>query len=844
MGEVYRARDTRLKRDVAIKVLSEDASSDSKRSKYFDQEARSASALNHPNIVTIYDIGHSDFGAYIAMELVEGKTLRDLLEDGPLPLKRMLQVAAQVADGLARAHAAGIFHRDLKPENLMITADGLVKILDFGLAKLVRPPVHGEGSQTALGTQETEPGVILGTVGYMSPEQARGLPADFRSDQFSFGAILYEMAAGKRAFQRETAVETLSAIIRDEPEHLASINAKVLPPCRWIIERCLAKNAEERYASTLDLAREIHNLRDHFPELARSDMSDQAATIPTARKRFRFVTTVGLLVAVLALLINAVWMRTPARVPTFRTLTFAQGNITGARFAADGQSVIYGAAWTGQTPQIYTTRPGNPESRSLGINNASIWSVSSSGEMAIARPCSPNWDGCTGTLALVPPDGGAPREILDNVQSADWMPDGKTLVVAQFAGQKVRIAQYPSSTVLYETLGWVRHVRVSPRGDRIAFFDHPILGQIGGSVSVLDLAGNKKVLSDGWKRLQGLAWSASGDEVWFTASRTDSSGHPNLYAVTLSATQRPVYSIPSDAWITDISRDGRVLLRRGKARAVMVGQTRGGAKERDLSWFDVSVAADLSSDGKTVLFWESGFGVNENPTVYVRGTDGSDAKRLGEGKPLALSPDGQWALALQRDAPQLMLLPTGLGKARPLPRGAIAEFLDWAAWSPDGARVFFTAAEPGHRPRTYVQDIVGGLPQPITAEGMAGTLLSSDGKRIAAVDRYQQYYLFLVEGGDPTPLEGYDDGDVLLQWSSDNRAIFLRSPGDEKVKIHRLDLQKSTKTLWKEWIPPSGTGLISVGSNPGEIRITPDGQSYVYTYWVNPGELYLAEGLK
>src|SRR5207244_12735577 len=163
----------------------------------------------------------------------------------------------------------------------------------------------------------------------------------------------------------------------------------------------------------------------------------------------------------------------------------------GRRLAAGGQSVIYGAAWTGQTPQIYTTRPGNPESRSLGINNASIWSVSSSGEMAIARPCSPNWDGCTGTLALVPPDGGAPREILDNVQSADWMPDGKTLVVAQFAGQKFRIAQYTSSTVLYETLGWVRHVRVSPRGDRIAFFDHPILGQIGGSVSVLDLAGNK-----------------------------------------------------------------------------------------------------------------------------------------------------------------------------------------------------------------------------------------------------------------------------------------------------------------------------------------------------------------
>src|SRR5215510_50496 len=232
MGEVYRARDTRLKRDVALKVLSGDASSDVKRSKYFDQEARSASALNHPNIVTIYDIGRSDFGSYIAMELVEGKTMRELLADGPLPLKRVVQLAVQVADGLAKAHAAGIFHRDLKPENLMVTKDGLVKILDFGLAKFVPQPVVDEGSQTAMGTHETEAGVILGTVGYMSPEQASGLHASFRSDQFSFGAILYEMATGKRAFQRATPVETLSAIIRDEPEPVASINAKVLPPCR------------------------------------------------------------------------------------------------------------------------------------------------------------------------------------------------------------------------------------------------------------------------------------------------------------------------------------------------------------------------------------------------------------------------------------------------------------------------------------------------------------------------------------------------------------------------------------------------------------------------------------
>src|SRR3989475_879676 len=270
MGEVYRATDTRLGRDVAIKVLPASMAGHPERRQRFEQEARSASALNHPNILTVYDIGETDGTTYIAMELVDGKTLRERLASGdPLPTKRLLDVAVQTAEGLAKAHAAGIVHRDLKPENLMVSKDGYVKILDFGLAKLTET-VSQDASALPTMIGATEPGTVMGTAGYMSPEQASGQPVDFRSDQFTLGAILYEMATGKRAFQRKTGAETLVAIIREEPESFGQLAPKAPAPIRWIVERLLAKDPEERYASTKDLARDLKSVRDHLSETSAS----------------------------------------------------------------------------------------------------------------------------------------------------------------------------------------------------------------------------------------------------------------------------------------------------------------------------------------------------------------------------------------------------------------------------------------------------------------------------------------------------------------------------------------------------------------------------------------------
>jgi serine/threonine-protein kinase len=327
MGDVWRARDLDLQRDVAIKFLPERFADEPVRLGRFEQEARAASSLNHPNIVTIHEVGRTSGVPYIVMEVVDGRTLREVVlqqEGRPLATKRLLEIGAQAADGLAKAHAAGIVHRDLKPENVMVTEDGFVKVLDFGLAKLRadRPPraeLRGEaGSGKELWFDSQEPtwpelqarhtavGAVIGTAGYMSPEQARGHAVDFRSDQFTLGAILYELASGRQAFKRETPAQTIAAIIEDAPEPLATLNPVLPPPLRWLIERCLAKDPGERYASTLDLARDLRGLRDRLGESGSGSGSWASAAIGRVAVQARRPLNVALVAGLVAALSLAV----------------------------------------------------------------------------------------------------------------------------------------------------------------------------------------------------------------------------------------------------------------------------------------------------------------------------------------------------------------------------------------------------------------------------------------------------------------------------------------------------------------------------------------------------------
>src|SRR5947208_4582139 len=658
MGEVYRARAARLGREVALKVLPPELSENADRLSRFEQEARSASALNHPNIVTVHDIGRSDSTSYIAMELVDGRTLRELSAGGALPVRRVLALAGQIADGLAKAHAAGIVHRDLKPENVMVSKDGFAKILDFGLAKLVEPESGGVSVMPTLAKPETHPGVVMGTVGYMSPEQASGEPLDFRSDQFSFGSILYEIATGRKPFQRKTAAETMSAIIREEPEPIGKVRAEVPPPLRWIVERCLAKDPEERFASTRDLARDLASVRDHVSEI--TSAPEQAFSLgPSPLRRLRRSTVLAS--ALLLLLVGAVagWLVASKQIagtsaPTFQRLTFRTAALENARFTPDGQTIVYGAALGGEPRGLYAVRPESPESRSFGMD-ADILAISRSGEMAVLI----NEVGPFGTLARVPFAGGTPRPTIEHVPyaGADFSSGGEELAIVRGVGGRVRL-EFPVGKVLYEG-GQIGSPRFSPGGDQIAFF-----GYDSGSVMVVGRTGGPpRALVRGFNLPGGApCWSLDGKEVWFTGSSEP--GKPSgLHAVDRRGKLRLVAQMPGELELDDISRDGHVLLAHHSIINGLWGSGPGDSAERDLTWLDWPEPFDLTSDGKAVLFNEIGEAGGRTASVYLRKMDGSPAVRLGEGRGLALSTDGSTVLVKLPDpAEGLRLIPTGTGE--------------------------------------------------------------------------------------------------------------------------------------------------------------------------------------
>jgi WD40 repeat protein len=844
MGEVYRARDARLERSVALKVLPESLSIEKERLSRFEKEARSASALNHPNIVTIYEIGTSDGTSYIAMELVEGKTLRELLHSGALPLRRLLPVAAQVADGLAKAHEAGIVHRDLKPENVMVTRDGLVKILDFGLAKLTQSgeEVGGESELPTM-TKATEPGTILGTVGYMSPEQASGRELDARSDQFSFGSILYEMGTGKRAFELGTKVQTLSAIIADEPEAVGRANPKLPANFCWIVERCLAKEPEGRYAATRDLARDLATLRDHSSEI--STVADLRP--PARRKSRRLRVAAGALAAAAGAALffagNRVGLRNGlhAPFPVFRQLTFRRGFVNGARFASDGQTVVYSASWDGQPTEIFTTRLDSRESRPLGISPAGVLAISSTGEMAISLDCENFWDPCFGTLATVPLAGGAPREVLENVGSADWSPDGKELAVIHVVNGKHRL-EYPIGRVIYKTDGFLTSLRLSPDGNLLGFIEHPRLDSPGGTVCVVDRSGNRRALTNYWNNLRGLAWTPRAEGLAFGGWVSST----YLGLVKLSGEQRDLARWPGSAVPWDISREGRVLTRDVGSRTEIAATSEGDAGTGKLTWFDFSTAADLSSDGRTLLLFEFGEGVGSRFTSFLRRTNGSEPSRLGEGKALALSPDQKWALtSINEPAPHLRLLPTGVGQPRDLPGGGIYVY-HWACWLPDSRRIVFAGDEKNRRRRTYLQDVEGGPPTPFGEEGLRISVVSPDGKWLAGATDDGRALLLSAEGGgkDPKPIRGVEPGEFLIQWGADGETLYVRGTEANPLTLYRVDLRTGKRTLWKQLRPAEETGFVEFGAGPRGVRVTPDGRSVVYTYWTEQSNLYVIEGLQ
>jgi Tol biopolymer transport system component len=840
MGEVYRARDSRLRREVAVKVLSPEFSADAQRRSRFEQEAHAASALNHPNIIAIYDIGSAETGLWVAMECVEGKTLRELTESGRLPASRVLDVGAQIAEGLARAHAAGIVHRDLKPENVMISKDGFVKILDFGLAKL-SAPLGGSDSNLPTAAPRTDAGTIMGTVGYMSPEQATGRPVDFRSDQFSLGAMLYEMAAGKRPFQRESAPQTLTAIIQEDPEPLGTVSPRTPAPLRWIVERCLAKEADDRYASTKDLARDLKSIRDHLSEASVSGAAEGAGALPRAARasgRAKIAAAVGALALLVAGAVAGYRYRR-APVPVFHRLTYRRGTIRSARFAPGGPSIVYSASWEEDPIRVFTMRPDNPDSIALPVPDSVLFSVSSTGEMAIGlHPAYFSGFDWKATLARVPLSGGTPREVVDDVDTADWAPDGSGLAIDHIVGGKSQV-EYPIGKTLFASTGWISHLRVSPRGDRIAFLDHPIRNDDGGSVVVVDLAGKHTELSRGWSTAEGLAWSRDGSEVWFSATRE--SAARAVYAVSLAGRERLVLPTPRTLTLDDISADGRMLMSEDDERMVLRVLPPGAKEDREFSYLDWTLPRDLSADGKLLLFDESGEGGGNEFSTYLRNAESGSVVRLGSGSALALSPDGLWVASTSADNRQLFLLPTRAGQARTLTTPGF-RLQSLASFFPKSPRLLFVAQEGSHGARLYVQDLAGGKPAPISGETIAASLIpiSPDEAWIAARALDDNVYLFPVPGGAPKRLPGTDSGDWPIRWTADGMGVYVFRRGQLPADVFRVDVATGRRDRVTTLKPPEAPGLASIN----RALITPDGKSWAYSYQRTLSDLFVVEKIR
>lgn len=837
MGEVYRARDSRLGRDVALKILPESFARDEDRLRRFEQEARAVAALNHPNILAIHDIGEAGGAPFIVSELLDGSTLRTELEHGPLPLRKASDYAAQIAQGLAAAHDKSIVHRDLKPENIFLTKEGRVKILDFGLAKLA-PNARGGKSESdglTLTSSPTEAGMVMGTAGYMAPEQVRGSAVDSRTDIFAFGAVLYEMISGQRAFRRDTAAETMTAILKEDPLELSELDHAVSPGLERIVRRCLEKQPEQRFQSAKDLAFALEALTGTTSKTAANAAIAGGATKP----RWPLFVAAA---AVLGMALGAAiaWSLRPgvAPPPAFARVSFHRGEVLRARFAPDGKTVVYSAKLNGGLPDTYVIRDDYPESVPAGLRGALLLGISKQAQMAVlVKPVYFAHYQWGGTLAVSPLGGSAPRELLENVVDADWSPDGNELAVIDRDHNKWRV-QYPIGKVLLEGDNWISDARVSPDGQQIALFRHPPNVDDRGDVVLLDRSGKMRVLSPGWESLEGLAWAPSGKEVWFSAA--ESGEQYCIRAVSLSGKQRTVHCGTAPTRIHDISSSGSALVSTEENRVAMALVEHGSTEERDLSWLDNAYGPRLTRDGSELLFTDQSGQGGHDYAVYVRKTDGSPAVRIGGGGfGTDITPGGKWAIVLLPGDPagRVQIVPVGPGQARVLRWDGFQPL--WAIWRTD-QQILLYANQSGQEGGLYLTDVNGTAPKLVSRDRTPRMGVAPDGNTYL-IRQNEAWAVQSIDGSGTKPGTGIPAGERPIAWTLDAQHVFAQLTGPTGISIYKVDLDSGRQELWQTVKPKDQVGLRPM-VNP--TAITPDGRWMAVTYGTQLGQLYRSDTLR
>ena len=834
MGEVYRARDSRLERDVAIKVLPQSFAGDADRLRRFQQEARALAALNHPNIVAVYEVGEYRDSYYMVSELLEGETLRDTIVDGPLSQRRAIEYASQIAEGLAAAHDKGVVHRDLKPENIFVNQEGRVKILDFGLAKLAPTDAvtPGEGA-TATVAARTTPGMVLGTAGYMSPEQVRGKEVDARTDIFAFGAILYEMLSGRRAFKGESSIETMNAILKDDPPELEVEKLRLSPGLERIVRRCLEKEPARRFQS----ARDVGFALEAISGTSSASAVGKAQALPPERPRWLYAAVLG---ALFVITVGAAYFAgtrsIPTSSPSYHQLTFEAGYAGPARFTRDGDTVVYSAAWNGGSRQLYSQRSNSIQGKPLDID-ADVLGIADNGDMALIlrRRFMATWLQ-RGTLARMPIDGGAPRPILDDVYDADITRDGKDFAIVHQVGGHQRL-EFPVGKVLFETPGWVSDVRISPDGSEVAFIDHPQVPDDRGAVAVVDRQGKVKRLTQYYSTGRSLCWHPSGKEIWYTASIESSDS--GLYAVTRTGKMRTVARMPVEIVLEDISSTGRVLLETVRYQIEMGVKRSGDTQAHDLANF-VDLGG-ISPDGQWLVYNDFTSGDYE---ALARKGDGAAGIHVGQGYGDGITWDGSLVAAARIAEPhKLYLYPTGVGEQRVIDIGDLrpgfGTYENDVTFSRDGRWGLFSAYNEKGEVRDYLFEVRTGKLRAVTPVGTHAGKLSPDGTQVLTLNTATQKLVLVdVASGKASEVTQLENGEEMLAWNADGRGIVVWNQ-ELPAKITNVDLATGRRQLLQTVEP-----LSMLGSMYARMVTSADGKIAAYRHRRGLYAIHIADDLR
>lgn len=818
-GEVYRAWDPQLQREVALKLIGGQRAGT--RDTEVVEEARLLARVRHPNVITVHGADSRDGVVGLWMEFVDGASLGDIVRQrGPFSADEAVLIGATLCRAVAAVHRAGLLHRDIKADNVVRERGGRLVLMDFGTSR-----EHHSGPTTGL--------ELAGTPLHLAPELFQGQPASVQSDIYALGVLVYYALTGDYPITGPTLEDLRNAHREGRRVRLQDARPDTPAHLDHVLQRALAPRPENRYASAGDMGRALLGTL-----AAGADIAPAGRETASSAWRRASYTLFGLVAAIAGLLAFR-HFDTDALDFTVRRVTFRLGRVVTARFAPDARTVLYGAQWGEQARDVYVSGFDSLESRTMGYADASVLAVSTKGELALqVRPRFLRGYQEAGTLATVAFGGGTPRELQPDVQEADWSSDGTALAIVRDVKGTCRL-EFPIGTVLYETTGWISSIRVSRDGHHVAFIDHPTPADDSGYIAVVDRTRTRRYLTPRWVSVQGLAWSSSGEEVWFTGTTTGN--RRAIYAADLSARVRVVGRMLSNIRLHDVSRDGKVLLTEENVRVGVMARAAGDQRERELSWLDWSIARDVSGDGQFLLLNESGEGGGGGYGVYLRRLDGTPAVRLADGSGLALSPDNLWVLATHPEL-GLQLLPTGSGQTRRLKRGP-QRYQQWGDWFPDGRRVLYAGVDQRGTSRIYVQDVGGGDARPITGEGVyltSSDALSPDATRVAAVAPDQFATLYPVDGGTPTRVPGTAAGEVPIHWTPDGRSLFIWQRGQAPARVRVVDVRSGRGTPWKELMPPDASGVHEIL----RIVMSDDARSYAYSYTRELSTLHVVDGLK